>query len=128
MFPNNKRFAFALFSKLSLAFIAGAVPSPYRRRHCSLRRLADLYATDTVQARLWSLQQDGTATTFASGLTDPQGIALSQDANVYVCEGTVGDLLKFTPDGTMTVLQSGFSNPIGLAFDGTGYPGGREWR
>jgi sugar lactone lactonase YvrE len=51
------------------------------------------------------------ASTFASGLTDPQGIALDQDGNVYVSEGSVGDLLRFTPDGTMSVLTSGLSNP-----------------
>ena len=61
---------------------------------------------------------DGSATTFASGLTDPQGIALDDAANVFVCESTSGDLLMFTPDGTMTVLATGFSNPIGVAFDG----------
>ena len=68
----------------------------------------DLYATDTVAGSIVVFAADGSATTFASGLTDPQGIALEPDANVYVCEGTSGDLLKFTPDGTMSVLRYGF--------------------
>ena len=78
----------------------------------------DLYASDTVAGSVVVFAKDGSASTFASGLTDPQGIALDQGANVYVCEGTSGDLLKFTPDGTKTTLATGFSNPIGIAFIG----------
>ena len=95
----------AVASLLSLASSATAEPG-------------DLYATDTVAGSIVVFATDGTATTFASGLIDPQGIAVDDVGNVYVCEGTSGELLKFTPDGTMTILASGFSNPIGLAFDG----------
>src|SRR4029453_2192262 len=78
----------------------------------------DLFATDAVAGSVVAFAPDGTATTFASGLVDPQGSALDQAANVYVSEGTVGDFLMFTPDGTMSVLTSGLSNPIGVAFVG----------
>jgi hypothetical protein len=76
----------------------------------------DLFATDAVAGSILAFESDGTATTFASGLTDPQGIALDKFANVYVCEGTSGDLVMVSPDGTMTVIASSLSNPIGVAF------------
>ena len=73
----------AVASLLTLASSATAEPG-------------DLYATDTVAGSIVVFAMDGSATTFASGLVDPQGITTDQGGNVYVCEGTSGDLLKFT--------------------------------
>ena len=78
----------AIASLLSLASSATAEPK-------------DLFATDTVAGSILAFATDGTATTFASGLVDPQGIAVDDVGNVFVCESTSGELLKFTPDGTM---------------------------
>ena len=59
--------------------------------------IGDLNASDTVAGSIIVYAQDGSATTFASGLTNPQGIALDSSADVYVCESDSGDLLKPTP-------------------------------
>ncbi len=88
MFKLNLRAITALAIKVSFRLLAVAGATQLSRQ-CR-REPGDLYATDTVAGSIVVFAADGTATTFASGLTDPQGIALDQDANVYVCEGTVG--------------------------------------
>jgi len=116
MFKLNLAAIRALAIKVS--FSALAVAGVIAFASSATAEPKDLFATDAVAGSVLAFGTDGTATTFASGLTDPQGIALDQDANVYVSEGSVGDLLMFTPDGTMSVLTSGLSNPLGVAFVG----------
>jgi glucose/arabinose dehydrogenase len=61
--------------------------------------------------------------TFATGLTNPRGLAFDRDGNLFVAEippSTGGDILKFTPDGNRTVFAvvpgGGNSGPEFLAF------------
>ena len=116
MFKLNLAAIRALAIKVS--FSALAVAGVIAFASSATAEPKDLFATDAVAGSIVAFGTDGSATTFASGLTDPQGIALDQDGNVYVSEGSVGDLLRFTPDGTMSVLTSGLSNPLGVAFVG----------
>ena len=68
---------------------------------------------------------NGSTGMFASGLTDPHGMAFrprrySIDeegvGNLFVADPTEGNIHEFTPDGTETIFASGF-NPNFLAFE-----------
>ena len=57
----------------------------------------------------------GARTTFASGLTYPNGLAFDSSGDLYVGDQS---FYKFTPGGTQSTFASG--KPIALAFDSSG--------
>ncbi|MEY2511554.1 MAG: hypothetical protein QOE26_2317 [Verrucomicrobiota bacterium] len=60
----------------------------------------------------------GTPGTFASGFTNPKGVACDGNGHVYVADAGKNSIIVFTlPDGTGTTFASGLSSPVGLAFD-----------
>ena len=64
---------------------------------------------------------DGIESTFATGLTDPRGVAFDRGGDLFVAEirqDGPGDILKFTPNGVGTVFASGI---------GSGANGGPEF-
>jgi sugar lactone lactonase YvrE len=74
---------------------------------------------------------DGTASTFASGLSRPRGLVFDSAGNLFVSTNTganfgnsQGTILKFTPDGVMSTFATGFSPGRdfleGLALDSAG--------
>jgi sugar lactone lactonase YvrE len=78
----------------------------------------DLYVTasDTI----FKFTQDGTKTTFASGLSGALGLAFDGSGNLFVAEFDKNRILKFAPDGTRSVFAGGIVRPFGLAFDRAG--------
>ena len=62
-----------------------------------------------------------TATTLASGLSSPAGLAADGAGNVYLAENiSSGAIRKVSPGGIVTTLASGISYPWGVAVDATG--------
>ena len=62
-----------------------------------------------------------TASTFATGLSNPKGIAFDGNGRMYVADAGRGAVIFFRlPDGTGSTYVSGLSSPVGLAFDLTG--------
>ncbi|RME46479.1 MAG: hypothetical protein D6795_15330, partial [Deltaproteobacteria bacterium] len=75
-----------------------------------------LYGTLTLAGEVFTLDAEGTITTLATGLTSPEGIAVTEEEGgetpqtiVYVVERNT--LSTILPDGTRTVLVSGLTTP-----------------
>ena len=130
MFPNNKRFACALFSKLSLAFIAGAALT-LSSSSLFATEAGSLFVTDLATGSVIVYDPTGAGTTFDTGLTSPQGITFAPGAdnspNLYVADagdGTAGAGTIFKYDlsvgGSRVPFRTGLNNPQGLASDGSG--------
>ncbi len=89
----------------------------------------DLYVTDLASGSVIVYAPDGTATTFATGLLSPQGIAFDQAKNLYVADAgdgaaDSGVIYKYTPTGDRSTFypptgRTGLDNPIGLTLDGS---------
>jgi hypothetical protein len=64
--------------------------------------------------------QGGVESTFATGITNPRGLAFDSSGNLFVAESNLapgGDILKYPPGGgTPTVFASGFGRPQFLTF------------
>jgi hypothetical protein len=60
----------------------------------------------------------GNATTFATGLGLPWGLAFDSSGNLY--EGSDSSIFKFTPSGFKTLIADGLGLPTALAFDSDG--------
>jgi hypothetical protein len=64
---------------------------------------------------IFEFTPDGTQSTFASGLSNPQGLVFDSSGNLFVADS--GAIYKFGPDGVRTTFALGLSGPIGLAID-----------
>jgi sugar lactone lactonase YvrE len=64
---------------------------------------------------IFEFTPDGTQSTFASGLSNPQGLVFDSSGNLFVADS--GAIYKFSPDGVRTTFALGLSGPIGLAID-----------
>jgi DNA-binding beta-propeller fold protein YncE len=61
---------------------------------------------------------DGEESDFATGFTEPRGVAFDRGGNLFVVNRSFeppGDILKFTPNGVETVFASGIDGPQFLA-------------
>src|SRR5215468_1286811 len=63
---------------------------------------------------------NGTKTTFASGLGNPEGLAFDSAGNLFEADFGSDKIFKFTPNGIKTTFASGLKAPVGLAFDSSG--------
>src|SRR5438045_971017 len=77
----------------------------------------DLYVTDLATHSILVYAPDGTRSTFASGLSNPQGLAFDRFGNLYAAEMGTGSIFKFTADGTRSTFATGLQGPAGLCFN-----------
>jgi sugar lactone lactonase YvrE len=80
----------------------------------------DLYESDLTSGTIFKFTPDGTKTVFASGLTQPNGIAFDRAGNLFVSSRSGGTITKITLSATQTPVASGLNFPAGLAFDASG--------
>jgi sugar lactone lactonase YvrE len=76
----------------------------------------------TPNGKVRRIEANGSKTTVASNLANPEGIAFDDDGNLYVVEDVQnGRLLKIAPDSTQTTLASSLDAPEGVVWrsDGT---------
>jgi sugar lactone lactonase YvrE len=80
------------------------------------------YVAATWTHRVYKIAPDGTATVFVSenaGLAFPNGLALDNAGNLYVCDGSKSQVSKVDPQGNITVVAGtgglGFSGDKGPA-------------
>jgi sugar lactone lactonase YvrE len=71
--------------------------------------------------RILKFIPNGMESEFATGLTEPRGLAFDRSRNLFVTDHVYtppGDILKFAADGNETVFASGITTPEFLAFQG----------
>lgn len=91
-----------------------------------------LYADEFYTGKIVRINtDDGSATTFASGLNYPEGMAIDHSGNLFVAEMTSGVIRKISPAGVVTPFVSNLGNYYlsGLAFDAAGdlYVGANQY-
>src|SRR5580704_1385639 len=62
----------------------------------------------------------GTESTFASGLSNPRGLAFNSAGILFVSDNGSGNIYEYTPGGAQSLFASGLSVPWGLAFNSAG--------
>ncbi len=73
--------------------------------------------SDEVGERILMLSGGGRVATFASGISDPSGIAIGPDKMVYVAnEGDGGQLIRLNSEGEKTVVAEKLGRPRGILF------------
>lgn len=80
----------------------------------------NLFVADRLSGNVYEYTPDGTRSIFASGLSNPQGLAFDTAGNLFVSTWNDGFIYKYTPDGTRSIFASGLSRPVGLAFNSLG--------
>jgi sugar lactone lactonase YvrE len=82
--------------------------------------VGDIYETNEGNVLLFRATAT-TASTFATGLSNPKGIVFDGNGRMYVADAGRGAVIAFAlPSGTGATYVSGLSSPVGLAFDLTG--------
>jgi hypothetical protein len=76
----------------------------------------NVFVADQGTGCIYKIKEDGTMSTFDSGLLLPHGLAFDSAGNLYASDSNAGKIYKYTPDGTRTTFASGLFYPAGLAF------------
>jgi sugar lactone lactonase YvrE len=80
----------------------------------------DIYETDFSSGTIFKFNPSGARTTFATGLSGPEGMAFDRSGNFFVTDTGSGRIFKYAPNGTRTIFASGLNGPASLAFDNAG--------
>jgi len=75
-------------------------------------------ANDSSGGKIVKFTWDGVRSTFASGLTAPDGLTFDNIGNLFVADS--GSIIRFTPSGARSIFATGLNFPIDLAFDSAG--------
>ena len=110
------------YAKIFCSFLAASAVS------CPIAASAqDLYVSNYLSAvgntSIDKIAADGTVSTFATGLRNPNGLAFDQSGNLYVGDylgGTSSTIKKITPGGVVSTFASGLNDVAYLAFDPSG--------
>lgn len=81
---------------------------------------ATLYVSEGY--RIDKVDPNGMVTTFATGTSNFEGLAVDAGGNLYASDstGANGRVDKFTPDGAQSTFVLGYCFPYGIAFDSAG--------
>jgi hypothetical protein len=82
----------------SLALFTRLPPGQYNRTHMVVAPDGTVFVSGGFQVRaVYRVTPDGTVTMVASGLADPEGIALDSKGRLYVAESTFHRILRLRP-------------------------------
>lgn len=105
----------SLISRLNLALLFLALGFA-----AEIASSQQLYEADTGSGKILQFTSAGGASTFASGLNDPAGLAFDAGGNLFVAASGSGRIVKITPAAAKSTFASGLDEPTGLAFDASG--------
>jgi DNA-binding beta-propeller fold protein YncE len=75
----------------------------------------DLFEADYGSNTIYKFAPNGTQTTFATGLSSPEGLAFDNAGNLFEADFNSGRILEFTPNGTQSTFASALNEPQALA-------------
>jgi len=106
-----------LFARIVSAVAITAIPSSAQGQN--------LFVSSYFNGTILEITQSGAQSTFASGLSNPEGIAFNNAGDLFVAEfgaanGNYGSIIKITPGGVQSTFASGLNSPVALAFSSTG--------
>ena len=78
-----------------------------------------LFVSD-ASGNIYEFTPGGSRTTFASGLSLPEGLVFNSAGNLFVADAKSVSIYEFTPDGVQSTFASGLGDPMGLAFNSAG--------
>ena len=83
--------------------------------------IRNLFVANFGSGDITEITPGGSESTFASGFSDPSGLAFNSAGDLFVASGGIsGTITEITPNGTKSTFASGLNNPIGLAFNSAG--------
>ena len=83
----------------------------------------NLFVTGWSSGSVYEYTPGGSRSTFASGISNPAGLAFDRAGNLFVASrDEVGSsaIYEFTPGGVQSTFATGLNNPNGLAFNSAG--------
>lgn len=99
-----------------------AGPSPRLNNGITVHRNGDVYASDFFGIgfngnSVYRISPDGTSTLYASGLSQPAGLAFNLNDVLYVAEFAGNKVSSINAQGVITQFASGLDQPADLVFD-----------
>jgi glucose/arabinose dehydrogenase len=80
----------------------------------------NLFVSDKLSGNIYEFTPGGVQTTFASGLSEPRGLAFNSAGDLFVAGTDSGNIYEYSPGGVQTTFASGLSLPGELAFNSAG--------
>jgi uncharacterized repeat protein (TIGR03803 family) len=97
---------------LVLALLAGI--------HQTTAQAQNLFESDFYGGKIYEFTTNGTQSTFATGVSQPTGLAFNSAGILFELDAGSGNIFEFTTNGTQSTFASGLNSPQGLAFDTNG--------
>lgn len=93
----------------TLAALACAIAAP-------TVQAANLFVANFNNNTTSEVTPSGAVTTFATGFSDPLGLAFNASGDLFVANGGNSTISEVTPSSVVTTFATGFSEPVGRAF------------
>lgn len=81
---------------------------------------SDLFGSGFNGSRVYKISPSGDHTLYASGLSQPAGLALDENGILYVAEFTSGEISAVDASGNVNQWVTGLNQPADLVFDQSG--------
>src|SRR5208337_5224639 len=80
----------------------------------------NLFVADAGSGNIYEFTPGGAQSTFASGLSYPQGLAFNSAGDLFEADWGSGNIYEFTPGGAQSTFASGLLKTFGLAVNSAG--------
>lgn len=104
----------------SSTLIRSAVVAVFFLIAASIAVAESFYVSNSGNNTISLLSSSGSVSLFASGIPNPQGLALNRDGNLFVASHDAAAIYKVTPTGTVSLFTGGVGGVFGVAFDSAG--------
>jgi sugar lactone lactonase YvrE len=86
----------------------------------SAAQAVSLYVSQRLPGIISTFTPEGVRSTFASGLSQGDGLAFDASGNLFEADTGSGKIHKFTPTGEKSIFSTGVTTPSGIAIDRDG--------
>ena len=76
----------------------------------------ELFASYYYNSTVAKIQLNGTVSTYATGLSDPNGLTFGYDQLLYIPNAKSNSIVRINADGSKTTIVNSITNPTGLRF------------